>query len=330
MEQTFAGLSQPTTIYLEAKALTVANMVQVLTRMCATKPMPKNKGDTIYFRRPILVPANTTPLAEGVTPSVKPIGYQRVSAQLAQYGDLYGITDKVNDLATDPVLNDAMMVAGRQVGDTQEQIVYGVAKAGTIVYYGNGTTRGGVNTPISLNKQRAVVRGLMANRAQRKTTILDGSPKYNTTPVEAAFVAIAHTDCEADIRGLAGFRPTSEYGTGKPICPEEIGKVENVRYILSPMLDPFFGAGNSTLNGMKTNGGVNVDVYPVLYLGEESLGCVPVKGQGSMVPYVIPVDKPDKADPLAQRGYVGWKFWMTAVRLNELWMARLEVGVTNL
>jgi N4-gp56 family major capsid protein len=330
MEQTFAGLSQPTTIFLEAKALSVAKMVTVLARMTVTKPMPANKGDTIYFRRPILVPPNTTPLAEGVTPAAKPIGYQRVSAQLQQYGDLYGITDKVNDLATDPVLNDAMMVAGRQVGDTEEQIVYGVAKAGTNVFYANGATRAGVNTAITLNKQRAVIRNLLANRAQRKTTILDGSANYNTTPVEAAFVAIAHTDLEADIRGLAGFRPVSEYGSGKPICPEELGKVENVRYILSPMLDPFFAAGSAALNGMKSVGAVNVDVYPVLYLGEECLGSVPVKGQGAMTPYVIPVDKPDKADPLAQRGYVGWKFWMTAVRLNELWMARLEVGVTNL
>jgi N4-gp56 family major capsid protein len=208
MEQTFAGLSTPTTIYLEAKALTVAAMVQVLTRMCTTKPMPANKGDTIYFRRPVLVPANTTPLAEGVTPQVKPITYQRVSVQLQQYGDLYGITDKVNDLSTDPVLNDAMMVAGRQVGDTQEQIVYGVAKAGTNVFYANGTTRGGVNTAITLNKQRAVVRSLRANRAAPRTTMLDGSPKYNTTPVERGFVALGHTDLEQDIRGLAGFRPT--------------------------------------------------------------------------------------------------------------------------
>jgi N4-gp56 family major capsid protein len=330
MEQTFSGLSTPTTIYLEAKALTVAAMVTVLSRMCTTKPMPANKGDTMYFRRPILVQANTTPLAEGITPAVKPIGYQRVSVQMQQYGDLYGITDKVNDLSTDPVLNDAMMVAGRQAGDTQEQIVYGVAKAGTNVFYANGTTRVGVNTAITLNKQRAVVRTLRANRAAPRTTILDGSPKYNTTPVEGGFVALGHTDLEQDIRGLAGFRPTSEYGTGKPICNEEIGKVENVRYILSPMLEPFYGAGAAGLNGMKSLLGAAVDVYPVLYLGEDCLACVPVKGQGSMEPFVIPVDKRDKADPMAQRGYVGWKFYFAAVRLNELWMARLEVGVTAL
>lgn len=329
MEQVFAGLSTPTTIYLEAKALAVAAMVQVLTRMCTTKPMPANKGDTIYFRRPILVPANTTPLGEGVTPAVKPITYQRVSCQLQQYGDLYGITDKVNDLSTDPVLNDAMMVAGRQVGDTQEQIVYGVAKAGTNVFYANGATRGAVNTAITLNKQRAVVRTLLANRAQRRYTMLDASPKYNTQAVEAAFVALGHTDLEADIRNLAGFKSTAEYGTGKPICNEELGKVENIRYILSPMLEPFYGAGGA-VNGMKSIGGAAADVYPILYLGEDCLGAVPVKGQGSMTPYVIPVDKVDKADPLGQRGYVGWKFYFAAVRLNELWMARLEVSATAL
>ncbi|KKL70933.1 hypothetical protein LCGC14_2099990, partial [marine sediment metagenome] len=37
-----------------------------------------------------------------------------------------------------------------------------------------------------------------------------------------------------------------------------------------------------------------------------------------------------KSDPLGQRGYVGWKTWHAIVILNQVWMARLEVCVTDL
>jgi N4-gp56 family major capsid protein len=38
--------------------------------------------------------------------------------------------------------------------------------------------------------------------------------------------------------------------------------------------------------------------------------------------------KPSAADPMAQRGYVSWKTYFAACRLNESWMSRAEVAVT--
>ena len=47
-------------------------------------------------------------------------------------------------------------------------------------------------------------------------------------------------------------------------------------------------------------------------------------------PTVLRPGVKDKADPLGQRGYVGWKTWFAAVILNQVWMARLECAVTSL
>jgi N4-gp56 family major capsid protein len=57
---------------------------------------------------------------------------------------------------------------------------------------------------------------------------------------------------------------------------------------------------------------------------------VPLKGQSAMTPTVLNPGTPSKSDPLGQRGYVGWKTWFNAVRLNETWMSRLEVAASNL
>ena len=47
-------------------------------------------------------------------------------------------------------------------------------------------------------------------------------------------------------------------------------------------------------------------------------------------PTVINPGTIDKSDPLGQRGYVGWKTYFNAVRLNETWLARLEVAASAL
>lgn len=325
-----AGVSPRTNVYAERQMLKHAGPVIVLDKFGMTRPMPKNKTQTIKFRRPKVFTAATTPLVEGVTPTATQFKYEDVQATLKQYGQVVEVTDVIEDTHEDPVLNDATEQAGENIGRTIEALTYGVVKAGTNVFYANGTSRTDVNTAITLNKQRAVIRALKAQKAMKISKVLDGSVNYGTRPVEAAFVAVHHTDCESDIRNLPGFIPTANYGNRKLVHDYEIGTVEDTRYVCSPDLDPFLAGGSATLNGMVSDGGSNVDVYPVLYFGKEAYGVVPLRGQGAVSPSILRPGVRTKSDPLGQRGYVGWKTWFTAVILNELWMARLEVGVTDL
>src|SRR5262245_33252607 len=261
------GISPRTNVYAERQMLRYAKPVMVLEKLGLTKPMPKNKTDTIKFRRPKVFTAATTPLLEGVTPTETQFSYEDVSATLKQYGQVVVITDKIEDLHEDPVLNDASMQAGENIGRTIEALNYGVVRAGTAVYYANGVLRTDVNTPITLSKQRAVLRSLKALKAQKITRSLSGSSDYQTRPVEAAYVAVALTDVESDIRNLPGFSPVAEYGSRSPISDYEIGSVEDVRYILSPDLNPFLNAGGAA-GTMVSTGGTNADVYPIIYFGQ--------------------------------------------------------------
>lgn len=332
-QTTYGDINQRTAAWAASEMLKHAEPVLVLQKFGMTKPMPKNKADTVKFRRPIPFGAATTPLVEGVTPSAQKMSYEDVTATLKQYGKPIEITDVVDDLAEDPVLKDASQLAGEQAALTTEMITYGVIKAGTSVFYANGASRAAVNTPISLSKQRAVTRFLKAQKAMKITSVLDGSPNYGTKPIEASFIAVAHTDLESDIRGMAGFTPVAEYGSRKPVCPEEIGSVEDVRYVLSPELNPFTDAGGAYAGSgtaMVSTTGTSADVYPVLFFGKEAFGTVPLKGAGAITPMVLNPGKPDKSDPLGQRGYVSWKTYFTAVILNQNWMSRLEVAVTAL
>jgi N4-gp56 family major capsid protein len=324
-----AGISQRTNLYAERTMLMHAKPVIVLDKFGQTKPLPKNKSTTIRFRRPKVFTPATTPLVEGVTPSTTAFQYEDVSTQIRQYGQVVEITDVIEDTHEDPVLQDVSVQCGENIGRTLEQISWGVLRAGTSVTYANGAARNAVNTPISLTKLRAVVRYLRAQKAMMITRMLSGSADVATRPIEASFIAIAHTDLEADIRNLAGFTPIAQYGTRQIIHEQELGTVENLRFLLSPDLGAFPDAGGLK-GGMVSTSGTSADVYPIIILGKEAYGVVPLGGRGAVEPTIIPVGQKTKDDPLGQRGIVGWKTWHAAVILNQSWMQRLEVAATAL
>jgi N4-gp56 family major capsid protein len=330
---TYGVISQRTAAWAATVMLRHAEPVLILQKFGTPKEMPRNKADTVKFRRPIPFSAADTPLTEGVTPTAQKMQYEDVTATMRQYGRPIEITDVVQDLSEDPVLRDAAMLAGEQAALTVEVVTYGVIKAGTTVSYTNGAARGSVNTPITLNKQRGVTRALKAQKARKITTMLAPSANYATQAIEASWVAVAHTDLESDIRGLPGFIPTSQYGSRSTLAPEEIGAVEDCRYVLSPELSAFADAGGAfggSGTNMVTTTGTSSDVYPVLYISKDAYGLIPLKGKRAITPMVINPGTISKSDPLGQRGYVSWKTYYTCVRLNENWLSRLECAATDL
>jgi N4-gp56 family major capsid protein len=327
------GISQRTEIFAAQEMLEKTLPVIVLDKFGVTRPMPKNKGVNIKFRRVRVFDASVTPLQEGVTPSSTAFRYEDVSGTLKQYGQVVTVTDVIEDTHEDPVLKDASQECGDNIGRTMEALNWGVLRAGTSVFYSNGTARTDVNTPITLNKLRAVVKSLKAQKAKMITKILSASVDYGTRAVEAAYVAVCHTDLEPDIRNLAGFLPTSEYGTRKTVHENEFGTVENIRFVTSPDLDPIADAGAAYAGSgtaMVTTSGTSADVYPILVFGENAYGMVPLRGMGSVEPSIIPVGQKTKDDPLGQRGYVGWKAWHLCLILNQTWMTRIECAVTDI
>ena len=327
----YGDISQRTAAWAATEMLDHARPIIVLADYAQSKPMPANKAEQVKFRRPVPYVVSTTQLTEGVTPTSHKTRYADVPATMGQYGDLAEITDRVADMSEDPVLRDMSVLSGEQAAETIEMVTWGVIKGGTNVIYGASadTARSDVNDAITLSVQRSATRFLKAQRGRKITSKMGSTVQYGTEAVDAAYLGFGHTDLESDIRDMTGFVPVEKYGSMKPL-PYEVGKVEDVRYVLTPLLDPFQAAGSATLNGMVADDSTNVDVYPVVVIAKEAYGCVPLRGKGAIHPTVINPGTVDKSDPLGQRGYVGWKTWFVAVVLNQAWMVRIEVGATDL
>jgi len=333
-----------------------AEPITVLGDFGTQRELPMNSTDTIVFRRTLPFGANiaglsvenntryvATPggtgglnysdfvLAEGVTPNSNTITFQDVAVTLQQFGILFKFSSKTEQLYEDDVPMEMQKLTGETMAEVLELVRYGALKAGSnVVYAGGVTTRSSVNSIITLNALRKVARTLESNRAKRVTSRLAPGPNFSTRPVQPAFIVFAHTDCVADIRNLPGFTRVEEYGSFKPIHDREIGAAEDFRFIVSPLFRAFSAAGSATLNGCLSVGGSNVDVYPLMIIGEDAWGQVALKGMAAIKPIVLKASQTSHANPLGQFGYVGASTYFAAVRLNEAWMTRLEVGVTAL
>jgi len=327
-----------------------AQPIIVLGDFGEQKEMPQNATDTLVFRRTLPFGASTagsginssqyvgTPqispynfvLAEGVTPNSNTVTFQDVSVTLQNFGILFKFSSKVENLYEDDVPAEMTRLVGETIGEILELVRFGILKAGTSVVYSTGSSRSAVNLPISLNRLRQCVRVLESNRARRITTRIAPGPDFAVKAVQPAYIVFCHTDCEADVRSLPGFTKVEEYGNFKPIHDREIGAVEQFRFITSPLLASFAGAGSTTLNGCVSVGGSNVDVYPFLVTGESAWGQVALKGMTAISPTLISSKTTNHANPLAMFGYVGASTWFNAVRLNEAFMTRLEAGITSL
>jgi len=331
---TFGDISQRTAVHAEGKMLEYIHPIIVLDNFGEVKPLPANSSDTIEFRRPVPFPISLTQLQEGVTPAPKRMRYEDVKVSMGQYGDLTEMSDRVEDFGEDPVLNDMVEALSRQIAETKERLTWAAIIAGTNVYYSSTnatpTSRTDVNKPIDLNIQRSITRSLKNQRAMKITRKLAAGPNFATEPVAPSYVAVCHSDCETDIRNLPGFIPAENYAGNSQLHDWELGKKEDVRYITSPVLVPWQSAGSATLNGMTSTDGTNADVYPIVYLSEKAFGTVPLRGPGSVSPWIENPGKRSKADPLGQRGYAGWKMYFAALILNEAWLVRAEVGATDL
>lgn len=331
----YGSIGQRTAAWASKEMLAHALPVEVLARFALSKPIPKNTAEGASFRRAIPFPPATTPLTEGVTPAGRAMQYENVPVTLYQYGDYVEITDKVMDMMEDPVLKDASSLCGEQAAETIENLLWGVLTGGTVVGYvsGTGTSRATLvadnrlSDPDGLNALRTAVRTLKSQRAKMVSEMLSGSPNYKTEPVGASFFAFGHTDLETDLRQVTGFTPVELYGQSMKAVPYEVGKVESLRFVLSPALLPFYGAGSATTTSCKYTG-TKVDVYPIVIVGKEAYAQTALRGANAMTPMVLNPGVPRGGDPLGQRGTVGWKTFYNALRLNETWMYRLEVPVS--
>ncbi|MDO5116369.1 MAG: N4-gp56 family major capsid protein [Synergistaceae bacterium] len=299
------------------------------------RPLPKNRGKVIEFRRWGLLAPATTPLSEGITPVGSSLSHETITATVAQYGDWIPLTDQVQDLAIDPVLTTVVQALGEQQGETLAILSRNQMMSGTNVNYAGGVAaRSAVVAKVSAADYDRIIRKLKMKMAKRHTEIILPTVKIATQPIRAAYIAIVSpytvTDLEAQL-GSSGYVPREKYASGMAL-EGEVGAYKEIRFIESTHAMVYEDAGGDVASGCKSTSGTKTDVYVDLIFGKEAYGETMVGGKGThsvIIKTHKDDDTSDTSDPLNQRGTAGWKDYYTAKILNDDWLVRYEHAVGN-
>lgn len=304
---TQASLSPTIQTYYDKKLL--ARLLPMLFHMkwAQKRPIPKNGGKTINFRQFRPLAHATTALTEGVTPAGNSLTITEIEATLAQYGDFVEISDLLDMVAIDPVLDETADLLGEQAAQTLDVIARDVLAAGTTVQYANGkTSRATIaaSDVLTVLEIRKSVRTLKRNNVKT----IDGRN----------YVAIVEPGSTFDLQSDTKWEEAAKYAGSTQIFDGEIGRLYGVRFVETSLAKVFAGAGD---------GGASVAA--TLVFGKDAYGMSDVESSGSVKNIIKPHGSGGTSDPLNQRATSGWKATFVVKILEQLAMVRIEHGISG-
>ena len=293
------GLSVENKTFYDMNLIKEATPNLVHDQFGQKRPIPKNGGKKIEFRKFASLPKATTALTEGVTPDGKSLTVTSIEAEVAQYGDYITQSDVLELTALDNTIVEATTVLGNQAGLTLDTITRNVLQSGTYVYYapkGDGTE---VTSRTNLDNTCV----LTVDVIKQVAAML----KANNTPkIDGSYVCIIHPLAAYDLMSDPEWIDAYKYANPENIYNGEIGKIAGVRFVESSEAKVYEGG-----------------VFGCLMLGANAYGVTEIEG-GGLQTIIKQKGSAGTADPLDQRSSIGWKAIKTAEILVQPYIYRIE------
>ncbi len=260
-------------------------------------PIPKNGGKTINFRKFMPFSKATYPLVEGITPDGGFLSVTNLTSTVSEYGFYVTLSDVLLLTSIDNTLVETTKLLGNQAGTTIDTITREVLNGGTNVLYAGGVS---ARSSLTANSKLTVDDVMRAARFLKT---------QNAPKIDGSYIAIIHPDVAYDLMRDQEWIDAHKYSASTNLFDGEIGKIGGVRFVES--------------TEAKIFGGNEVGVYSTLVLGANAYGVTEVEG-GGLKNIVKQLGSGGTADPLNQRATAGWKAIMTAERLVENYLVRIE------
>jgi N4-gp56 family major capsid protein len=304
-----AGLSSEMKTFYDRQLLTRTVPELIHAKFGQKKPIPKNAGRIIEFRKFTGLAVATTPLTEGALfTNLKDLTVTATTATVAQYGDAVGFSDLVSTTTIDPLLKETTEILAEQAAETIDELVRDTIVAGTSVFYSTVS----VNTArVDLAATDIITVADVANIAMQM--------KLNRArKIDGAWQAITHPRVIYDLMRTTEWREAQNYHqTGRPF-DGSVGQLYGVRFWETDKAKVFENEGAAG----------TVDVYTTLIFGREAFGIVDLAGHNLQTVFK-PLGSAGTADPLNQQSSMGWKVTFGVKRLQEAFMLRYECATST-
>ena len=302
------GMSAEMKTFYEKRLIDQAEPKLVHDQFADKYPIPRNGGKTIEFRKYDSLPKATTPLTEGVTPDGQTLNVTKVTSEVHQYGGWTPITDVLNLTAIDNNIVQATKILASQAGRTMDTITRDVLAGGTNVIYAPKIGADGATTEVNSRANLDATCTLTPDLFFRAAAQLGA---MNADTIDESYVAIIHPYAAYDLMRSEEWIDVHKYAQPEAIYTGEVGKIGNVRFVVSSEAKIWKGDGCPS----------GLAVFGTVVLGAHAYAVTEVEG-GGLEHIVKQLGYGD--DPLNQRASVGWKGLKTAERLVEQYMVRIE------
>ena len=297
------GLSAEMKTFYDMTLIDEASANLVHAQFGQKRPIPKNGGKTIEFRKFAPLAKAITPLTEGVTPDGKSLSVSTITATVSQYGDYITQSDVLELTALDNTILEATKLLGRQAGVTLDTVVRNVMQSGTNVTYCPKIGSDGAETAVTSRSGLDNTCQLTVKVLQQVVAKLRGQ---NAPTINGKYVAIIHPYAAYDLMRDPEWIDAHKYTNVGNLYEGEIGEIAGIRFV-------------QTTEAKIYSGGV----FGTLVFGDGAYGVTEITG-GGLQTIVKQKGSAGTADPLDQRSSVGWKAIETAELLIPQYLVRVE------
>jgi N4-gp56 family major capsid protein len=309
-------------------------------QLAEKRTVPANSGNVILWNRYVQLDEGID-LTEGTILGPSALSTVTVSATLKQIGNVVKITDMVEMTAISNVVRDAVDVLADNAAKTIDKYILN-----TVGYFGSGV--GAVSAfsasihtyqfPLLYSKTSGSLDG--ESNYQLTSALAAGAGTITSLPMSVSavretvvhlrtlgvsphedgyFHALIHPTVANKLRGHTDYMAWNQYTRPEKMERGLIGEVEGVKF--------YDDANMSTINfsaisnaGVSNVGSSLGTVAGTIIFGRGAYAVTELEGSGTgdnaTKVYITPRGTPDKADPLQQFGYVGYKSTLAAKILN--------------
>lgn len=283
-------LSPEMKTYYDMRLIDMASPQLVYDQFAQKRPIPKNGGKTIEFRKFSALPKATTPIQEGITPAGGSLEVTAITATVEQYGYYIVQSDVLELTSLDNTIIEATKLLGRQAGVTLDTITRDIILSEASVF----RMAGGGDTATA----NASVADVVKIAAELKAA--------NAPTINGDYVAIIHPYVAHDLMRDPEWIDAHKYAQPENLYAGEIGKVGGVRFV------------ETSEAKIIENG-----IFQCLFIGDGAYGTTEITG-GGLQTIIKQKGSAGTADPLDQRSSVGWKAMKTAEVLVPEYMVVYE------
>ena len=292
-----------------------------------------------------------------------------METSLARYGEMIEYTDEVELFSEDTIQVRYREELGALANSRYEDLLQlDMLSTPTVIYSGTATSLGTVGASIATDGSedadwkvsydliRRSVRKLVRNRAKMNTSIVTGSNKIGTQPVNSAYYAIVGADVRADLETLTRgetystefvFVPVHKYAGATNLAEGEVGSMHQVRFIEAEGAVVYGGMGAAVpsgyagslayttfatdaeavaVRGVGAVAGDYFDVHPILFPTQGAFATVGLKGQGKIKFNSKSPEQVELINPYGTTGFFSYNFFYAGIILEEEKMLKTLVA----